>query len=127
MNLPFILVEDNATIRDNLVSTLKEIVGAQILMVATGESEARTWLSLNKHWTVAVIDLFIKDGSGLGILKALQARLPNQYAVIFSNYATAEMRNQCLRLGADRVFDKSTEIDAFLDYLGALEPGSTRG
>ena len=120
MTLTIFLVEDNATIRDNLIATLQEMAGAQVLKVAAGEREARTWLAENNGWALAIVDLFIENGSGLGVLKALQKRSQHQRAVILSNYATPEIRAQCLRLGADRVFDKSTELETLIDYLAAL-------
>ncbi|MDP3224506.1 MAG: hypothetical protein Q8M96_15340 [Rubrivivax sp.] len=40
--------------------------------------------------------------------------------VVLSNYATEAMRVRCLELGADGVFDKSTEIDALLHYCNEL-------
>jgi hypothetical protein len=40
--------------------------------------------------------------------------------VVLSNYATLDMRSKCLELGADRVFDKSNEIDALISYCGRL-------
>jgi DNA-binding NarL/FixJ family response regulator len=43
--------------------------------------------------------------------------------VVLSNYATADMRRKCLELGAHRVFDKSTEIDALIQYCGQLAAG----
>jgi hypothetical protein len=39
--------------------------------------------------------------------------------VVFSNYATREIRSRCAQLGVDAVFDKSTEIDALLAYCVA--------
>src|ERR1700710_1075869 len=66
MTLLFVLVEDNPTIRDNLIETLVELVGAELVMSAGGERDARIWFCLNKPWTVAILDLFILDGSGLG-------------------------------------------------------------
>lgn len=50
------------------------------------------------------------------MLRALRDRTPEQRVVVRSNYATVELRSQCRELGADRVFDKSTELDTFLDY-----------
>ncbi len=35
---------------------------------------------------------------------------------MFSNHATQDVRWRCAQLGADAVFDKSTEIEALLDY-----------
>jgi CheY-like chemotaxis protein len=37
--------------------------------------------------------------------------------VVLSNYATAEMRRRCTDLGADEVFDKSSEIDELLAWF----------
>jgi len=73
-------------------------------------------------WDVAVVDLFLKEGSGLGVLRGCEQRAPHQLVVILSNYATREMRAQCLALGADAVFDKSTELDNFLHFVQRI-PG----
>jgi len=116
MRLLVFLVEDNKTISDNLIATLEELVGAEVIKLVEGEDDARVWLQAHREWSLAVIDLFIKEGSGLGVLAALQARRPTQRAVVLSNYATREMRHRCAALGADEVFDKSTELDLFLDY-----------
>ncbi len=50
------------------------------------------------------------------ILEACRDRKPSQKIVVFSNYATREMRMRCAELGVDAVFDKSTEIDCLLAY-----------
>jgi len=39
---------------------------------------------------------------------------------VLSNYASADVRRRCLALGADRVFDKSAQIDDLLSYCRAL-------
>jgi two-component system, OmpR family, response regulator len=41
--------------------------------------------------------------------------------VIFSNFATKDMRERALLLGADAVFDKSTEIEGLLRFLEETE------
>jgi two-component system, OmpR family, response regulator len=65
---------------------------------------------------LAVVDLFLKQGSGLGVLEACRIRSPRQRVVVLSNYATPDMRQRCTQLGADAVFDKSNEIDALVEY-----------
>lgn len=119
MTLIILLVEDSPIIRENLISTLKELVRADVVGWVEGEAEALEWLEANKHWTMAIVDLFLKQGSGLGVLQALKQRDSSQRVVVLSNYATPEMRSQCARLGADKVFDKSTELDQFLEYCAS--------
>jgi DNA-binding NarL/FixJ family response regulator len=36
--------------------------------------------------------------------------------VVLTNYATADIRQRSLALGADAVFDKSNELDEFFAY-----------
>ena len=69
-----------------------------------------------EQWDLAILDLFLKQGSGLGVLAACRDRKPTQKVVVLSNYATADIRQRCAQLGVDAVFDKSNEIDALLDY-----------
>jgi two-component system, OmpR family, response regulator len=111
------IVEDNATIRENLVGTLEELASIDALGWAETENEAKAWLAANERgWDLTIVDLFLKQGSGLGVLEACRGRMPGQRVVVLSNYATADMRKRCLQLGADAVFDKSNEIDALVEY-----------
>jgi len=122
------IVEDNATIRENLIGTLEELASVQPLGWAESEGEARSWLAANAaRWDLAIVDLFLKQGSGLGVLEAMQQRGSGQRVVVLSNYATDDMRRRCAQLGADAVFDKSNEIDALVEYCLALGAGATGG
>jgi two-component system, OmpR family, response regulator len=115
------IVEDNATIRENLVGALEELASIESLGWAETETEARGWLGrYGQGWELMIVDLFLKEGSGLGVLEACQARAQGQRVVVLSNYATVDMRKRCLQLGADAVFDKSNEIDALVDYCIVL-------
>lgn len=117
MELRTYIVEDNATIRENLIGTLEELACIKALGWAETETEARGWLaSHGPDWDLAIVDLFIKQGSGLGVLEACQSRRGSQRVVVLSNYATEDMRKRCAQLGADAVFDKSNEIDALVEY-----------
>lgn len=111
------LVEDNALIRDNLIVTMEELVDMRVVAWAESESQAATWLRQHPEgWELVVIDLFLREGSGLGVLQACQGRQACQRAVVLTNYADIDIRARCLALGADAVFDKSTELDAFLEF-----------
>ncbi|MBC7610162.1 MAG: response regulator [Polaromonas sp.] len=118
------IVEDSATIRENLISTLEEIAPVKVVGFAETEHEASLWLSShNGDWQLAIVDLFLKEGSGLGVLKGCQKRNADQMVVVLTNYATNDIRRRCAELGSDAVFDKSNEIEQFLDYCS----DTTRG
>ena len=117
MRLKTYIVEDNPTIRENLIATLEELAGVDAVGMSETENESKQWLSENLgRWDLAIVDLFLKQGSGLGVLAACRDRNPLQKVVVLSNYATNDIRQRCAQLGVDAVFDKSNEIDALVDY-----------
>lgn len=123
MGLRTYIVEDNATIRENLIGTLEELTPVTAVGVAETENEGKSWLVQNSaQWDLAIVDLFLRQGSGLGVIEACRDRGPSQKVVVLSNYATSEMRRRCEQLGADAVFDKSNEIEALVDYCIAQFP-----
>ena len=121
-SLKAFIVEDSPVIRENLVAALEEMAPIEVIGTAEDEGHAVDWLEANEC-DLAVVDIFLKSGSGLGVLKAaVQAERPTK-VVVLSNYATPDMRRKCLELGADRVFDKSNEIDALILYCCRLADG----
>ena len=117
MKLRTYIVEDNATIRENLIGTLEELAEVEAVGIAETEDEGKEWLtSHTSQWDLAIVDLFLRQGSGLGVLAACRNRLSAQKMVVLSNYATPDVRMRCAQLGVDAVFDKSNEIEALVDY-----------
>lgn len=111
------VVEDSPTIRDNLIATLEELTDVIVAGTAETENEGVAWLVMSHNaWDLAIVDLFLKQGTGIGIVSACKKRLPTQKIIVLSNYATPSVREQCALLGADAVFDKSTELEELLAY-----------
>lgn len=110
-------MEDNATIRKNLIETLLELSDVEPVGYAETEAEGVEWLTdPSNTWDLAIVDLFLRQGSGLGVVAACQNRKPGQRVIVLSNYATLDVRQRCKELGVDAIFDKSNEIDALLDF-----------
>jgi DNA-binding NarL/FixJ family response regulator len=115
------VVEDNPTIRENLVGTLEELTCVKVAGTSATEDEALAWIDGNTdRWDLLIVDLFLKQGSGMHLAQLMSRRRPNQKVVVFSNYINASVRKRCAQLGVDAVFDKSTEIDALVDYCSHL-------
>lgn len=118
------IIEDSPVIRQSLIETLEELVPVKVVGVADNEQTALHWLAdaLNSV-DLVIVDLFLKSGSGLGVLRHLKPDRQPCKIVVLSNYATQDIRLKCLELGADQVFDKSTEIDSLITYCGDLAEG----
>jgi two-component system, OmpR family, response regulator len=118
------IIEDSPVIRDSLVAALEELVPLQVVGTAQAEAEALDALSPTSpqraQCDVVIVDLFLRQGSGLGVLAALQGRPDAPVRVVLTNHSSPAMRARCLALGASRVFDKSAELDGLLHYCSAL-------
>ena len=128
MPLQAFLVEDSPVIRENLVAALEEMLPLRVVGTAEDEAGAMRWLGdAANRCDIAIIDIFLRQGSGLGVLRALQHSGAAIDRVVLTNYATADMRRQCVQLGASQVFDKSGEIDALVAHCQALHAAGTGG
>lgn len=119
------IVEDNPLIYENLVSTLEELTNVEVVGSAVDEPGAVQWLrESGRSVELLIVDIFLLNGSGLGVLQAARdADLPAR-RVVLTNYASADIRRRCAVLGADRVFDKSCELEELITYCARVADGS---
>jgi two-component system, OmpR family, response regulator len=117
VHLQAYVIEDNPTIRENLVGTLEELTAVRVTGTSATEDEALAWLEEHvEQWDLVIVDLFLKQGSGIHLAERIRRVRPTQKIVVFSNYINPSVRKRCAQIGVDAVFDKSTEIDALVDY-----------
>jgi two-component system OmpR family response regulator len=117
VQLAVFVVEDNADIHENLVGALEELTCVKVVGGAATEDDALAWVAQHpRDWDMLLVDLFLRGGSGIRLMQRVQRARPEQKLVVFSNYVNAGVRKRCAQLGVDAVFDKSTEIDALVDY-----------
>jgi DNA-binding NarL/FixJ family response regulator len=122
------LVEDSLVIRENLTATLEEMVPLRVVGAAEDEPTAVSWLgNAENRCDLAVVDIFLRRGSGFGVLEAARRAGRSCALVVLTNYATPDIRRRCLSLGADRVFDKSDEIDGLIDFCTQLARAAPAG
>jgi len=115
------IVEDSSVVRENLIAALEENAPVEVVGCAEDESGALHWLLGREHdCDLVIVDIFLRRGTGLGVLKGLAALDPHTKRVVLSNHATPDIRVKCRELGADEVFDKSNELDAMLLYCNRL-------
>ena len=120
-SLDVYVVEDNVIVLESLIGALEELAPVHVVGTAADESVAVEWLRADgEHCDLVIIDIFLRTGSGLGVIAAARRKRPDAAMVVLSNYATDEMHARCLASGADRVFDKSRDIDQLVAYCIAL-------
>lgn len=117
--MQILLIEDSPLLRSLLTEALDEIDGVEICGFADTESEALDQLE-HKAIDLAIVDIELAQGSGVGVLQALQQH-PERYGfpkkVVFTNYSHSAMRQRCQELSIDAFFDKSLEMDDLVAYI----------
>lgn len=115
-----LIVEDSQVILDNLSEMLEELGVAQVVGTAAAQDEACRWMdSRTQACDVAIIDIFLQGGSGLGVLEHVSSYETPPERVVLTNYATDDIRSRCLALGASATFDKSTELEELVAWLAS--------
>lgn len=114
-----LLIEDSLLLQELLGGILGEIDAIDYRGSVDGEAQALQQL-MQFPVELVVIDIELRQGSGIGVLAALQAE-PERYGspikVMLTNYAHPSMRQRCLRLGCDAFYDKSLNTVELVEYI----------
>lgn len=121
MGLPVrvFLVEDSTIIRERLSESIIQEGRIEIAGYADTETDALHALR-EKSVDAVVLDLQLKRGSGLAVLKAMRtndAAAKSPVFIVFTNYDFPHYRAKSTQLGADYFFDKAREYDRVREVL----------
>jgi len=118
--LRVLLVEDSPYIRERLEDLLAE--PGRIKVAAHADTEEGAIALLGREaWDVLVLDLQLRRGTGLGVLRALmRVRQPDTKVIVLTNYAFPQYRERSMSLGADYFFDKAREYHRVREVLDGM-------
>lgn len=118
--LRVLLVEDSPYIRERLEDLLAEPGRIKVEAHADTEEGAIALLG-HAGWDVLVLDLQLRRGTGLGVLRALaRVRRPDTKVIVLTNYAFPQYRERSMTLGADYFFDKAREYHRVREVLDGM-------
>lgn len=126
--MKILLVEDSRILRERLRGIINAIPMARLVAETDNAEDARILLDRHRP-EVAVIDLRLRDGSGMSLLGHVRALHAATTLIVLTNQAQAEYQEKCFESGAHYFFDKSKGIDAFTRLLTDLgrQPGERQG
>ncbi|MBB2920568.1 response regulator [Cupriavidus alkaliphilus] len=109
--LNVLLIEDSAVLRGMLLEYLKDFPFVENVDWADTEAMALRLLAAGTY-DVAIVDLQLRQGNGINVLRAMQRANNGTVRIVYTNHAQLEMyRRQCAEAGADYFFDKSLELE----------------
>lgn len=121
-----LLVDDSVVLLDALSQEFSTIAGVEIVGQAKDEAEAlELYQSLKPE--VVVLDICLKQGSGINVLKIIKKKKPSPIVIMLTNYSNPQYKKKCMELGANYFFDKLTEIPRVMQTLRELnDPGKIK-
>ncbi|MCS4510538.1 response regulator [Xylophilus ampelinus] len=115
------LVEDNPRSLESLIPALAELACAEVVGFVQREDDALEWLGQHAaEVDVVVLDMFLLQGTGLGVLNAMRERGIDCTVVGLTNHATDDTRARFSAAGADAVFDKMEQTEDFFAFLDTV-------
>jgi two-component system, OmpR family, response regulator len=123
--LQVLLVEDSPVIRESVVELIEGSGRARVAYATDSEPAAINELKANPY-DVVIVDLRLREGSGFGVLRALQQFQPDTLTIVLTNYTSTAIRKRCAELGVKWFFDKSSEFEGIVDLISDPQRNSTR-
>lgn len=109
-----LLIEDDFEIGKWLEKRILKLDNIESLNWEINIEKASIALSLNNP-DIIILDLKLPDGNGIDLLKKIKRSKHKSKVYVFS--VSNELRNICLRLGADCFFDKTTDSEKLIESL----------
>lgn len=116
--LRVLTVDDSTKIAQHLNRLLSELVNVKQIGHAYNLSDAHRLISNNPH--VIILDIQLKEESGLDLLSHIQKNNPEIIVIMLSNMSYTAYRTKCLELGAQYFLDKSTDFEKITEVLDRI-------
>jgi two-component system OmpR family response regulator len=133
-SLKVLLIDDSPVVRRVLKRVLRSNSRVEHLFVAPNAADGYSLFKISRPDAV-VLDLNLPDLHGLEILKKIKGRAPGCVVIVLTTCDDPEMREACLRYGADSFLRKESDLLSVASAITALcesalpglRPGSTKG
>jgi DNA-binding NarL/FixJ family response regulator len=117
--LKVLLIDDSAVVRRILKRLLKGDSRVQHFFAAANAADGYSLFKISRPDAV-VLDLNLPDLHGLEILKRIKGSAPRCVVIILTNCNAPEMREECLRHGADSFLIKESDLLRVASAIRAL-------
>lgn len=124
--LRVLLVEDSPLIREHLVELVERVGGLRVAGTVDTAVDAIAAVEMEAPHIV-VLDVVLRSGSGIDVLRALQGRAANPVIVVFTNSDSAAHERLCRAAGADWFLSKAAGLATLEEVLRTITGRLTKG
>ena len=114
--LRILVVDDESLIRWSLAETLSES-GHLVSEAGDAETALRKVTDADGSFDVVLLDYHLPDSHDLVLLSQIRRLAPNTMVIMMTAFATPEMSDAALRLGAYRIVAKPFEVHDMADLV----------
>lgn len=116
------LVDDHPMVRDGLAGLINRLPDFKVCGEAESAAEALRGIEGAKP-EVAIVDLSLKEGSGIELIKAICARVPATAVLVLSMHDERRYAERCIRAGARGYVMKAESATQIVAALRDLAGG----
>jgi len=117
------IAEDAASVRARLVELIEGVQGTRVVGEAVTPQAAVDGI-LRTQPDCVILDLHLRGGSGLEVLRTVRASRCQTAVIVLTNHPEPAFRAACLEAGAGWFFDKSREFEQVRTVLAGMAPRS---
>ena len=114
--LRILVVDDESLIRWSLTETLSDL-GHLVSEAGDAETALRAVTDADGSFDVVLLDYHLPDSHDLALLSQIRRLAPSTMVIMMTAFATPEMSDGALRLGAYRVVAKPFEVHDMADFV----------
>ncbi|MET7996267.1 response regulator transcription factor [Amycolatopsis sp. NPDC005232] len=124
MNLRVVLADDQAVVREGLVTLLGLLPGVEVVGAAA-DGDAALELVAEHHPDVLLVDLRMPRRDGVSTTEAVRERYPATEVVVLTTYTDDESLLGALRAGARGFLTKDADAEAIARALRSAAAGQS--
>jgi DNA-binding NarL/FixJ family response regulator len=113
------IAEDSESMTRAIIELIQQLPGTDIVGTAQMACEAVELISLKKP-DVVILDIRLKEGNGITVLKEIRRRANKAKTIVFTNYPFPQYRKASYNAGADYFFHKGSETGKMIEILRTM-------
>jgi DNA-binding NarL/FixJ family response regulator len=110
------IVDDSLPLQTRLAALIPQDGSAEVIAFASTVFDA-IHLVWDRSPDVVVLDFRLQEGTALDVFEGISDKRPYPAIIVLTNYPDPIYRSKCLKAGAYRFLDKSTEFDQLTETI----------
>jgi DNA-binding NarL/FixJ family response regulator len=122
MSVRILIVDDHPLLRQGLIGLISTQADFEVCGEASGVAEARR-MAVAVRPNVAIIDLTLKDGNGIELIKEFKEQYPEMKLLVVSMHEESLFAERALRAGASGYVSKQEAIRTIVQAVRTVLSG----